>query len=86
METMFKVRSESESLKSSRQRDNEVERTLPRGEYLQSVIGPKLIKSQIQPKPIHHLSLVDQDDSIDLSPSRIHLLLCLNYLSPSITQ
>jgi len=67
MESVFKVRSESEALKSSRHRDG-VERTLPRGEYLQSVIGPKLTKSPMQPQPIHHRTLVDHDDEIETSP------------------
>lgn len=86
MDTVFKIRSESESLKSSRQRDDYFERTLPRGEYLQNVIGPKLAKTPLQPKPIHHMTLVDQDDSTEGSPSKIDSLNCLNYLSSKFAQ
>ena len=67
MENHFKVRSESESLKSSRHSGDFHNRTLPRGEYIQTVIGPKLTKNPMQPQPISHKP-IDADDSFENSP------------------
>lgn len=67
MDTFLKIRSESESLKSSRHANNTVDRSLPRGEYIQNVIGPKLNKNYMQPRPISHKQL-DGQDSPDNSP------------------
>jgi len=64
MQTPFRVRAESESLKSSRS-INSSERSLPRGEYFYSnVIGPKLHKSPMQPQPVNHRH-TEHDESFE---------------------
>jgi CTD small phosphatase-like protein 2 len=71
MENLIKIRSESETLKSSRHIDVLSNRSLPRGDYMQNVIGPKLNKSPMQPQPISHRP-VDGDDSAENSPVQDH--------------
>jgi len=64
MQAPFRVRAESESLKSSRS-TNVSERSLPRGEYFYSnVIGPKLHKSPMQPQPVNHRH-TENDESFE---------------------
>lgn len=70
MDTFLKIRSESESLKSSRRADSNADRSLPRGEYIQNVIGPKLNKNYMQPRPISHKQL-DQNETVDTSPGTL---------------
>jgi len=68
MQTPFKVRSESESIKTSRSGQNTTDRSLPRGEYFYAnVIGPKLHKSPMQPQPVSHRP-VDHEESFDKTP------------------
>lgn len=70
MESILKVRSESESIKSSRLANAYSDRSLPRGEYFQNVIGPKLAKNPMQPQPISHIS-ADTDDNPENSPGNL---------------
>jgi len=64
MENIFKFRSESEKLNPRRIGNDS---SLPRGEYFQNVIGPKLNKSPMQPQPISHKP-IDNDDALDNPP------------------
>ena len=75
MENPLKFRSESEKL-NPRRMDNDI--SLPRGDYFQNVIGPKLNKSPMQPQPINQKP-ADNDDCLENASCRTLLFFNLTF-------